>query len=411
MNALGKYLKFSSMTMIGVCYLAMLTLGGAWMWGTMALWLLVAVGGDFVLGRDLDEPEFEATWLLDAFLYLSLPLVLAMAATYAWYLASGDPLGLGAFVHQHLGYDMFAARTATTTPQMVAAFLSLGLTFALIGTNVGHELTHRTWSPSAQLIGRWLLSFSFDTSFSIEHVYGHHRNVATREDPASARRGQNLYWFVVTSTVGQFFHAFKLERERLARHKQSAWSWRNRALRGQLMTFSLIGLYAYMAGWGGALVFVALALYAKSYLELVNFMEHYGIARVPGQPVEPRHSWNCNQLMSTWILYSLPRHSHHHARGEDPFWNLRAYPQAPMLPYGYLSMILLTLVPTLYRKVMDPLVLEWDRQFSTPGEWPYIERQNRESGSPIFLHSKAHRERGARGAEVAVAGSPMSAAH
>ncbi|MGH8506897.1 MAG: alkane 1-monooxygenase [Stenotrophobium sp.] len=410
MNAIGKYLKFSSMTMFGVVFLAMLILGGEWLWGTVALWLVVAVGGDFVLGRDLKESEFQATWLLDAFLYLSLPLVLLMAVTYGWYISSGDPFGIGLFVGQHLGYDMFTARAATTPAEMIAAFFALGLTFALIGTNVGHELTHRTWSPSAQLIGRWLLAFSFDTSFSVEHVYGHHRNVATREDPASARRGQNLYWFVVTSTVGQFFHAFKLERERLERQKQAVWSWRNRVLRGQLMTFSLMALFIYMAGWTGALVFVALALYAKAYLEFVNFMEHYGIARVPGQPVEPRHSWNCNQRMSTWILYNLPRHSHHHAKGEDAFWKLRAYPQAPMLPYGYLTMILLTLVPPLYRRVMDPLVLEWDRQFSVPEEWPYIEQQNSESGSQIFLHSHAHCERGRSTAQIPLAGTVTQSA-
>ncbi|WP_428311840.1 alkane 1-monooxygenase [Hydrocarboniphaga sp.] len=392
MANLARHLKYSSMTLVGLSFTILLALGDAYMVAAFAFWILVAVGGDFAFGRDLDEPEYTATWLLDFFLFMSLPVLIGMTVVFAWYLGDGDPLGLGAFVLAHTGYDMVAAKAATSIVELAFGFAAMGLAYVLIGTNVGHELTHRTWSPAAQLVGRWMLAFSFDTAFSIEHVYGHHRNIATREDPASARRGKNVYKFMFTSTLGQFYHGFKLEKERLARQGLSAFTWKNRAARGQLMTLTIFAFFGYMAGWTGVAVFFLLAVYTKFYLEVVNYVEHYGIARVPGEPVEPRHSWNCNQTMSTWILYNLPRHSHHHAKGEDPFWELRAYPQAPMLPFGYMTMILVALVPPLYRKVMTPKVLDWDRRFSVPAEWPLIEQQNRESGDPVYTRSTAHRE-------------------
>lgn len=409
MNIL-RHLKFSSMSVFGMSMLVMMILGGPWMYGTLAIWVVVGIGSDLLLGRDLDESELKATWLLDMFLFLSLPIMLAAIVAFGWYMSSWDPFGIGSVVLNVFGYDMFAARAATTTVQMAVAFLGLGLSFGLIATNVGHELTHRTWSPAAQIVSRWLLALSFDTQFSIEHVYGHHRNVATREDPATAPRGQNTYKFVLKSTIGQNYHAFKLEKERLARLGfDNAWSWRNRMLRGQLMSLVMVGLFAYMAGWLGAITYVALGLYGKTILEYVNFMEHYGIVRVPGHPVEPRHSWNCNHLVSSWILYNLPRHSHHHARGEDPFWQLRAYPQSPMMPYGYLTMVFLTLVPPLYRKVMDPLVIDRDRRFTIPEEWPLIEQQNAESKRPIFINSRAHRENAGSGKGNAGVGMGASA--
>ena len=106
------------------------------------------------------------------------------------------------------------------------------------------------------------------------------------------------------------------------------------------------------------------SLYGKSWLELINYVEHYGIVRVPGAPVEPRHSWNCNRRISGYLLYNLTRHSHHHAMGEKPFWQLRAYPDTPTMPLGYLGMVLIALIPPLWDRVMIPMVLAWDARFA-----------------------------------------------
>ncbi|MGH2486947.1 MAG: alkane 1-monooxygenase, partial [Ktedonobacterales bacterium] len=348
-----KYLRYSPTTLILLAGIVLLAAGGNCMWGQFGLILFVTVIGDFALGKDLDEPQYEQTWLLNFWLYSALPLLWAAGTVYAWYLSDFDLLGIGAAVGHLSGYDMFAARAATTPLQMVGGALALGLMFAFAGTVIAHELTHRTWSKAAQIAGRWMLALSGDASFAIEHVYGHHKNVSTRKDPATSRRGENSYAFVVRSTIYSYLSAWHLEAERLKKQGYSVWSWRNRMHRGNLMSLAYIAFYAYAAGWVGALVAVAIMVYTKSYLEFVNFMEHYGIVRVPGEPVEPRHSWNCNQAVSGWIMFNLTRHSHHHAMGEKPFWELRAYQDAPMLPYGYLTTIILALVPPLFRKVVD----------------------------------------------------------
>jgi alkane 1-monooxygenase len=223
---------------------------------------------------------------------------------------------------------------------------------------------HRTWDAKALITGRWLLTLTFDTSFAIEHVYGHHAHVATDQDPASARAGETFFQFFPRSTWFSLLSAWFIEKERLGKRGYACWSWRNRFLRGQLMTLAVPLLYGSVLGWSGVVLCLILGIYGKGYLELVNYIEHYGLARISGTPVEPHHSWNSNHRFSSLLLYNLTRHSHHHAKGHLPFWKLQPMPEAPMLPYGYMSMILIALVPPLYRKIMDPLVLAWAQRAS-----------------------------------------------
>ena len=238
---------------------------------------------------------------------------------------------------------------------------------------------------SAKITGRWLLAFTSDASFAIEHVYGHHKHVATHADPATSRRGENAWAFVVRSTVQSYISAWGIERERLHKQGHSVWSWRNKMHRGNLMTLCYMGMFFWAAGWVGVAAFMAVSLYGKSWLEFVNYTEHYGIVRVPGAPVEPRHSWNCNRRVSGYLLYNLTRHSHHHAMGEKPFWELRSYPDSPMMPHGYLTMILVAMIPPLWNRIMIPRVLAWDQRFATQEERPLIEQANQRSEHPLFV--------------------------
>jgi len=128
-------------------------------------------------------------------------------------------------------------------------------------------------------------------------------------------------------------------------------------------------------GFWGLIAFVG-----KQYLEITNYFEHYGLVRVPGEPVQPRHSWNSNHWASTNVLFSLARHSHHHAEGEAPYWTLYAYPNAPMLPNGYLSMLLIALVPPLFKKMMTPALNEWDEQHASPAERKLAQQASQQSG-------------------------------
>lgn len=262
----------------------------------------------------------------------------------------------------------------------MAGGILTGLMIGVLGTVTAHELTHRTWDPVSLLIGRWLLAFSYDTGFSIEHVYGHHRYVSTEHDPATAPRGRNVYFHVVASTCKGNISAWKIEAERLKRKHLRLFSWHNAYLRGVLMSVVLVAMSWAVAGWTGVAGFSAVALFGKALLEIVNYMEHYGMVRLPDQPVQPRHSWNTNSRITSWAMFNLSRHSHHHAQGEVPYQDLMPLPQAPMMLGGYLTTIILALVPPVWHRLMTPKVIEWDRRFASAEERALSLRASQRSG-------------------------------
>jgi ferredoxin-NADP reductase/ferredoxin len=364
----GDYLKFSLFHAIGLLVAVALVAGGGWIVAALAGTVTFYVLGDLVAGDDLRTPEYRRPWLLTAQLMLALPLVAAIVFVATWGASSGDPLGFGAWVQALTGVDVLAARAATGAGERLAAILLTGLMIGMVGTIPAHELVHRTWDRASLAIGRWLLAFSFDTAFSIEHVHGHHRTVATPDDPASAPRGRNVYAHVLHSTVMGNVSAWRIEVLRLRRRGHSALSPRNVVLRGHAMSLGLLALAGWLGGAGAAAVFLACGLWGKALLEIVNYMEHYGLARAPGTPVAPRHSWNTNRRISAWSMFNLTRHSHHHAQGEAPFHELQPFADAPRMPTGYLGTIGLALVPPLWRRVMAPRLADWDARFATAAE-------------------------------------------
>jgi alkane 1-monooxygenase len=149
------------------------------------------------------------------------------------------------------------------------------------------------------------------------------------------------------------------------------------------MTAGIAATFWLAAGWRGLAGFAAAALAGRSVLEAVNYFEHYGLVRDPATPVKPRHSWNSNRRVSNTMLFNLARHSHHHADGNAPFWRLRALPEAPLLPFGYVtSMLLVYLAPGYYRRRMTPLLLQWDRRHASARERELAAAANRASGLP-----------------------------
>jgi hypothetical protein len=346
---------------------------GALLTGGWALWLGYSCA--FVLSTVVDEAAGDDTTLhagsparfLDAMLFLTLPLIALNVAALSLLFGSGDGLGLVP-VLAAIGIDMEAARAASGFWTLLGALMGTGLFIGAAATNVAHELTHRTQDRLAMLAGRWLLAFSFDTGFSIEHVYGHHRNVCTPVDPATSRRGEYALAFFLRSTLHGNVSAWRIETERLRRKELGLWSRHNRMITGQLMSLGILAAAYAIGGIWAAGAFIIVAIQGKLYLELVNFIEHYGLVRVPGKGVEPRHAWNTYKLISSGLLYNLPRHSHHHMYAAKPFWTLEEEPEGPTYPYGYMTMILISLVPPVWRRVVDPLLAEWDQTSASDGE-------------------------------------------
>jgi len=374
------YLKYFLFHLIGLFSLLTLLAGGGYISAGLIGILLLYVLGDALCGEDTATPHFRFPGILTFQLWLALPLLALIVFTAVWSVSSGDPLGFGAWLQQWTGYDVLAARDATHPVHHFSAFVMTGLMIGMVGTIPAHELTHRTWDPVSMLIGRWLLAFSFDTIFSIEHVYGHHRYVSTSEDPATAPRGRNVYHHIVASTIKGNISAWNIEKARLAKKDQAVFSMHNAVIRGHLMSVLLLATAWMIGGVAGLLFFTACALWGKALLEIVNYMEHYGMVRHPATPVQPRHSWNTNKRISSWAMFNLTRHSHHHAQGEVPYQDLKPFPDAPMMVSGYLTTILIAMIPPLWHKLMTPKVQEWDQRYATAEERLLAAQANRKSG-------------------------------
>ena len=269
-----------------------------------------------------------------------------------------------AYVPLQLAGTVFGAWLATTQALPWYAYAALVLSvgsFNGIGIGTAHELGHKR-----ETLDRWMskiaLAPSFYGHFYVEHNRGHHKRVATPEDPASARMGESFWAFLPRSVWGSLRSAWALEKERLSKKGTPVWHIDNDNLQAwALSVFFFGGLLA----WLGlpVLVFLVLqALYAASMLEVVNYIEHYGLLRQKDSAnryvrCEPEHSWNSNHLVGNIVLYHLQRHSDHHAHPSRRYQALRHFDAAPQLPAGYAAMITAAYLPSLWFALMDRRVV------------------------------------------------------
>lgn len=383
-----KYLRFSLMHFTLLAVIVSIFAGGPWILITGGIAGAFLFLGDHFMGDYLDEPEYAHPGILNLLLYLILPLLAITSLAQAWMLGTGDFLGIGTAIQTVTGFDVFAARENTGILSIAGTVLVVGVLIAGAGTNVGHELTHRTWSRLDMILGRWMLAFSANPDFAVEHVYNHHAHVATIGDPATARRKDTNIWLWFPGAIWhEHTAAWRFELNRLRKLGKPVLSIENSMLRGYAMVLTLAAIFYLAAGWLGVGVFLATALVGKLTLEVANYMEHFGLVRVPGEPVQPRHSWNTNKRMSSFVLYSLTRHSAHHEQGDLPFWVLKPYPEAPEMPHGYAGTFLAALCPPLWRRVITPLLLEWDAKQASSAELEIVRKENALSDIPELRHA------------------------
>ena len=322
--------------------------------------------GDGILGEDPSEPEYNHPKLIEFPLHLALPCIFLLLLSLAWAGGTGiqDFLNIGELLAKYFQYDFIASRNSSIWSDYLAGTIGVGFMVAGYGTNVGHELTHRIKNKLAMLEGRWLLSASCNPDFAIEHVFGHHVTVCTEDDPATAKRGENVYAFFFRSTILGHLSAWSHEIIRLNKKDNAIFSLNNRMLTGYLMSAVWPIMFYSAAGVFGLLLFFSQAVFAKLILEIVNYMEHYGLTRKPGQQVGPEHSWNTNQTMSGMVLFSLTRHSAHHEKPKEKFWKLESYENAPQMPYGYLITLVICLIPPLWYRIINPRLDQWELEYS-----------------------------------------------
>ena len=359
------YLTYYIIPALTPIFIISILLGGNWMWLGFGILVTIFIIGDAILGEDTAQPDYKHAWIIEVPLHLALPMLTILLVAFAWSAGSGslDLFGIGTTLGNLLPYDFLVVRSENTLFHYLGGIISVGFLIAGYGTNVAHELVHRVNNKMSMLEGRWLLSTSCNPDFAIEHVFGHHSTVGTKEDPATAKRGDNVYFFFLRSTVLGHISAWKIELNRIRKKNISIFSIRNRMITGYLMSFVWIFLFYHAGGLTGLVLFFSQAILAKFILEIINYMEHYGLSRQVGSPIKPEHSWNTNKRISSIFLFSLTRHSAHHEKPKDTFWILDPNLPAPDLPYGYLTNLFLCLVPPLWFKVMSPKLKDWDLNY------------------------------------------------
>lgn len=241
----------------------------------------------------------------------------------------------------------------------IASIGVTGLLNGAVGIVSAHELIHRR-SWAARGFGLMMLSFSCYATFYREHLDGHHRDVATPDDPSSARLNESIYRFLPRAIVGNVRKAIALEKKAQRRQGWSFWSHRNPTLMFSLVSASILTLLVWIGSWQAGLFFLGQSLFAVITLETINYIQHYGLTRKQQQggyePVSPRHSFNSPFLFDNLTLLNLMRHSDHHAYAARPYAILRLAERVPLFPLPPVFMMVIAYLPPLWFVLMNPRV-------------------------------------------------------
>jgi alkane 1-monooxygenase len=317
-------------------------LGAFWFFGPMFLFGLVPVL-DALVGKDSENPPDSVIKWLEQDRY------------YRWCTYAFIPL-------QYAGLVTGCALWASGDLSVIDS-IGLATTLWVVGgvaINTAHELGHKR-----EALEKWLskvtLAQTFYGHFFIEHNRGHHVRVATPEDPASSRLGESFYRFLPRTVAGSLRSAWELETERLQRVGKRRLTIHNDVLNAWAMSAVLFAALTAVFGLR-VLPFLLIQALGFALLEVVNYLEHYGLLRQKTEDgryerCQPQHSWNSNNVASNVLLYHLQRHSDHHAHPLRRYQALRHFDEAPELPSGYGTMIVLALITPLWRRIMDPRVV------------------------------------------------------
>ena len=312
-------------------------------WIGPVLFYVVAPILDWLIGTDsVNAPESAVNQLEDDRYY--------RAIVFAYVPAQFVVTALGAWLAVTQDLSWF---------QLAGVLISTGMING-VGINTAHELGHKK-----EAIERWLAKLTLAPvaygHFFVEHNKGHHKHVATPLDPASSRMGETFWAFLPRTMIGSVRSAWNIERDRLNRLGKSVWSVDNENLQAWAMTVLTFGALTAWLGWPALTFLVEQAFFGASLLEVVNYLEHYGLLRkklADGryERCAPQHSWNSNHVVTNLLLYQLQRHSDHHANPTRRYQALRHFEQSPQLPTGYASLLLVAYIPPLWFRLMDPIV-------------------------------------------------------
>lgn len=316
-----------------------------WAWFTLLFTFVLLPLADYAIGKDPANPNEEEQvpamtreWYYRALTLICLPIYAALLIYAGWVFTQVD-LSLAA---------------------QVGWLLSVGVIGGIMAINIGHELIHKDTTLETWAGGLFLALVTY-AGFKVEHLRGHHVHVSTPEDASSSRYNQGVYHFLPRAMARNFINAWSLEAQRLRRKNQPVVSLHNELIWWYSISAVIAAGFFLAFGTAGLVFFLIQSLLAGMTLEIINYIEHYGLHRrvqANGrfERVTPAHSWNSNYLLTNLFLFHLQRHSDHHAYPRRRYQVLRHYDESPQLPGGYAAMFVLALVPPLWKRVMNPRV-------------------------------------------------------
>lgn len=382
MNKLMINLRYFMTPILIIVAMLGIVAGGLWSWLGVGMFLF-AIVADWVssvipvklkpAGVDEDGELNGIPWLLNLMMYLQLPVFMMLQGILIWRVyeyVSGAPIG----TMDVMGIPI---TTGTTGINLIGAAISNGM-FMGLGIMFGHEMSHtKGWTF---LLSRWMMALSGIAHFCYAHVYNHHLELAHEDDPATCPRGRNIYLHYILSHFGQSRFLYKMEQQRLKRLGKPFISPANRWIRGYMMSLPTVFLFWYAGGWEGLGIMGIAWVISGFELEVLNMLEHYGLIREKGQPIEYRHSWDVGESPFTQIGFiEIGRQGDHHDRGETHFWELEEV-GSPDTGMGYYAMFAMLLIPPAWESFIRPHLAKWDEEMASEGERQMADRMNRKAG-------------------------------
>ena len=373
-----KYLKYFIPGLTGIITIITFLMGEYYPTYLLIGFSLFIIIGDIIFPRDKEIQQFSYPSLLNLSIYVNLPILFILVLLVVSIFSNNLPQWYIDIFNSYIYIDFIQIKNSFNLIDKVSIIIQTFLIGGAMSIAGGHELAHRKKNKFDMFVGNWLLAFSWDCTFAIEHVYGHHKNVCLPEDPATGKRGENIYLFILKAIVKEQVGGWKIEINRLKRKSINSFSFHNRMIIGYLRSLMITMIAFIIGGVNGIFCFLLCALLAKSFLEAINYTEHYGLVRERGKPVRMRHSWNSNHLLSSLYLCNVTRHSDHHRTSTLKFWELNPCDDsAPTLPYGYLGMLYLLLIaPFLYQRIMAKKLIDWDLNYANAEERKLASIQN-----------------------------------
>jgi alkane 1-monooxygenase len=336
-----KYIKYLSPIITFTLAYISFTHTGIWCWLVIIYsWIFVPTIELFLKGntKNMSAAEEELAKADRKYDYMLYLVVLIQVPMLFFFLSS--------FVNAEL-----------STLDIVGRITTMGMLCGIFGINVAHELGHRK-NKFEQWLAKISLLTSMYTHFFIEHNKGHHKNVATPNDPSSARYNEWVYLFYFRTIIFTYISAWHIANDEVKKKGKAVFSIYNEMVQLQLMQVALLAIIYFVFGSTILLYFFSAAFMGILLLETVNYIEHYGLQRRPTsnnkfERAQPQHSWNSNHPIGRLMLFELSRHSDHHYLASRKYQILQHHDNAPQLPTGYPGSMLLAMVPPLWCSIMN----------------------------------------------------------